>query len=173
MILTYDRRISGKCGVPCGKPGSKLDWSHIDWKMQDVEVARMLGCSREAARQARPVGKVSLRHRKRTVPTALAWLEAIDTSGMTLEKAALLAGCEPKYAGRVLRRMKKAFIRMPKWNAKHDWSRFPGNWRELTDKQIAAVVGVDDPAVVAQWRNRHGYRKQVPEAVLAGKVVAS
>jgi len=148
-----------------------VDWTKANWDQQDIEFARLLGCSREAVRQKRPEGHVALRARQRTLPTAMARLEAMDTSGMTLEKAALLAGCKPKHAGRVLRTMGKGFKRHPIWNLTHDWSKFPTNWKDLTDKEIAKIVGVADPAVVAQWRNRHGYRKQVVAAVVAGKVV--
>ena len=80
---------------------------------------------------------------------------------MTLDKAAMLAGCDSKHAGRVLRHLGKEFVRRPRGKSKHDWTKFPTNWVDLTDKQIAEVVGVGDSAVVAQWRNRHGYRKQV------------
>lgn len=151
----------------------RIDWNRVNWGEQDIELARQLGCSREAVRQARPEGRVAFRHRKRTIPTALARLEAMDTAGMTLEKAAGLAGCNARHAGKVLRGLGKAYVRKPKWNARHDWLKFPANWRELTDKQIAGIVGVDDPSVVTQWRNRHGYRKTglVHDKVEQGKVV--
>ena len=151
----------------------KIDWSKVDWKRQDIEIAHGLGCSREAVRQARPEGSVADHPRQRTIPTALARLKAMDTSKMTLEQAGGLAMCEPRHAGRILRKLGKTYVRKPKGNSKHDWGRFPANWKSLTDKEIAMVVGVEDPAVVAQWRNRHGYRKQAPEAVPAGKAVAS
>ena len=113
-----------------------------------------------------------MKHRKHTGVTVLSKLDAMKTDGMTLDQVAGLVECGVPYVGIALRRMGKAYTRRPRGNAKYDWMRFPIGWRRMTDKQIALVVGVSDPAVVAQWRNRHGYRKQVT-AVKPRKVVAS
>jgi len=148
------------------------DWSRVDWGRQDVEIAAEMGVSREAARQRRPEGVVAARHRQRTVATAEARIEAMDTSAMTLDRVAALAGCSRKHALRVLSGLGKAYSRLPRGNARYDWGRFPADWMGMTDKQIAVVVGVGDPAVVTQWRNRHGYHRRGVGAVLARKAVA-
>lgn len=144
------------------------DWTRVDWGLQDVEIARGMGVTRQAVHQRRPEGSVAARKRRRVVPTAMARIEAMDTSGMELPRVALLAGCTERHAMKVLSGMGKAYRRRPRGNARYDWGRFPEGWRRMTDKQIAAEVGVGDPAVVTQWRNRHGYRRR-GVAVEAGK----
>jgi hypothetical protein len=54
----------------------------------------------------------------------------------------------------------QGFRRRPRDNARHDWTRFLADWAERTDKEIAAVVGIGNPAVVTHRRNRHGFRKR-------------
>lgn len=124
-------------------------------------IARNLGCSREAVRQARErtTSVQAESPRQRTLPTAQGRIAEMDTVGMTVLEVAEKAGCEEKHALDVMRVLGKTFKRRPRGGGVHDWSKFPADWRDLTDKQIADVVGVGDPAVMAQWRNRHGYRK--------------
>ena len=143
-----------------------INWVKADWSLQDVEIARELGCSRERVRQARldpEIGKgvQPLRFRKRTTITAESRLSLMDTTGMTLDKVADLAGCKEQRAALILRKLGKGYRRRPRGAATCDWSKFPGDWLLRTDKEIAVLVGASVPAVVAQWRNRHGYRKNV------------
>lgn len=142
-----------------------VDWSTADWRKQDVALAAELGCTRERVRQARNDprlgnGARSLRHRRRTAVTSLDRLAAMNTEGRTLPELARLAGCGKRNAAMLLKRLGQGFRRRPRGNARYDWARFPSDWEDRTDKEIAAVVGVDNPAVVTQWRNRHGFRKQ-------------
>ncbi len=141
----------------------QIDWSRADWTLQDVVLAAQRGCTRERVRQVRKalaLGVRADRHRRRTVPTATARLTVMATEGITLPDLAKLAVCGEQHAAFVLRQAGKTFKRRPRGNARYDWSKIPKNWSSLTDKQLAVLVGVGDPAVVAQWRNRHGYRRQ-------------
>lgn len=143
----------------------KVDWSRADWRKQDVALAAELGCSRERVRQARSDprfgnGAGSPRHRRRTSVTPMDRLAAMDTDGRTLPELARLAGCGIRNAAMLLRRLGRGFRRRPRGNARHDWARFPADWPDRTDKEIAAIVGIGNPAVVTQWRNRHGFRKR-------------
>lgn len=141
-----------------------VDWVGADWAEQDVVLASRYGVSRERVRQARirhGGGARSPRHRKSTGDTAASRLEGMDTEGMTLEEVAIAAGCKGQYASVTLRALGKGFAKGRNGNARYDWGKFPVGWEGMTDKEIGEVVGVGDPAVVAQWRNRHWYVKGV------------
>jgi hypothetical protein len=140
----------------------KIDWSRVDWGQQDITLAVQNGCSREAVRQARNRlrGGAALTPRQRTVPTSLDKLRDIDTSGLTLPQLAVLTGCKHRQIVDSLNILGKTYVQRPKGNAKYDWSKFPKDWVLRTDKDIAILVGVANPAVVTQWRIRHGYSKQ-------------
>lgn len=79
---------------------------------------------------------------------------------MTLPELARVAGCKERRVAVVLQGMGRGYRRRPRGNAVYDWTKFPVNWAELTDKELAVIVGADNPAVVTQWRNRHGYSKK-------------
>ena len=138
----------------------KVDWGNADWSMQDVAIAGLLVVSRERVRQMRPKGSVSANYRRRTGVTAWQRIMAMDTSGKTIREVARVAGCVAEYAGMALRKLGKPYRRLPKGNAKYDWGLMPANWRGLTDKAMAGMVGTSSPAAVTQWRLRHGMRKR-------------
>lgn len=145
--------------------GFVVDWANVDWRKQDVVLAAELRCTRERVRQARSDprfgnGARAERFHKATGVTAAERLEAMNTTDRTLPQLARLAGCTDTTASLLLRRMGKDFRRRPKGSAKYDWTKFPHDWVDRTDEEIAAVVGVPSPAIVAQWRIRHGYRKR-------------
>ena len=137
----------------------KADWGKADWSMQDVTIAGLLGVSRGRVGQVRPFGVISKGYRKRTGVTAAKRIMAMDTSGKTIREVARAAGCVAEYAGMALRKLGKPYRRLPKGNAKYDWGLMPANWRELTDKAMAGMVGAGR-AAVTQWRIRHGMRKR-------------
>jgi hypothetical protein len=80
---------------------------------------------------------------------------------MTLKEIGELIGCSKERVGILLNKMGKGFRALPKGGKIYDWEKFPSNWRELTDKEIAGIVGVkgNDACIVAQWRKRNGYVK--------------
>ena len=137
----------------------KADWGKADWSMQDVTIASLLGVSKERVGQVRPKGSVSANYRRRTGVTAWQRIMAMDTSGKTIREVARAAGCVAEYAGMALRKLGKPYRRLSKGNAKYDWGLMPANWRELTDKAMADMVGAGR-AAVTQWRLRHGMRKR-------------
>ena len=138
----------------------KADWGKADWSMQDVTIASLLGVSKERVGQVRPKGSVSANYRRRTGVTAWQRIMAMDTSGRTIRDVARSVGCGAEYAGMALRKGKKPYRRLPKGNARYDWGLMPANWRELTDKAMAGMVGTSSPAAVTQWRLKHGMRKR-------------
>jgi hypothetical protein len=135
------------------------DWGKVDWGQQDVFIASLMGCSREAVRQARVrLGVGAARTPRARTVTVEGELKGLETEELTLSEVAGKIGYSEKHIGVVLGRMGKCFKRR-KGRAWHNWGLFPANWEEMTDKEIGLVVGVDEPCVVTQWRNRHGYRK--------------
>ena len=142
---------------------SKADWGKADWARRDVEIAEEFGVSRQRVFQARRKfgGGVepSLKRRRRGV-TAAQRIAAMETSGRTADEVARAAGCGKGYAGARLRKLRKDYRRLPKGGARYDWSLMPSDWRSRTDKEMAELVGASSPAVVTQWRIRHGMRKR-------------
>ena len=138
-----------------------IDWSKADWDKQDMALSLEYGCSREAVRQARirNGGGKALRPRQRVLPGTREHLASLDTSGMDLKQLAVLVGCSERRVADLLKGLGKTFKRRPKGNALYDWGKIPMDWAMRTDKELAAIVGVPSPAVVTQWRNRHGMKK--------------
>lgn len=124
----------------------KINWLKVDWHLQDIEIASRCGCSRERVRQARRDpelggGQVSDNPRCRTGETAKNILARSETEGKTLVQLAATAGCDVHRAGKLLRELGKEFKHRPRGGQIYSWGKFPENWRELTDKEIAALVG--------------------------------
>ena len=136
----------------------KINWLDVDWGKQDVEIARIKGVSRERVRQVRPKGVKSISFRQRTGMTAGKRILAMETTGKSLVEIALAARCKKAYARSVVSLNGKKY-RRGRGNARYDWGLVPQDWRGLTDVEIGELVGVANPAVVAQWRIRHGMRK--------------
>lgn len=143
-----------------------VDWKKVDWSQQDVALASQLGCSRERVRQVRkqlckprPEG-----YHRRTIGSARLKLAEQATEIMALPKISELAGCKPARARSVLKELGKGYKRRPNGHARYDWSRFPAGWRSMTDHAIGLIVGASNPAIVAQWRNRHGFSKKPTRA---------
>jgi hypothetical protein len=139
---------------------TKVEWGKVDWSKQDVELAAIHGCSRERVRQMRPEGVVADGYRQRTGVTAEQRIARMETEGRTVEEVARAAGCGKAYARVAMKRAGKGYRHLPKGRARYDWALLPANWRELTDKAMAGMVGASSPAVVTQWRVRHGMRKR-------------
>jgi len=143
---------------------TKYNWNFADWSQQDIEIARKFNCSRERVRQVRANsaignGQKADNHRRRTIPTAKIKLANVETSDKTLLELSKIAGCNVRSVGGILQEMSKSYKRRPRGGQIYDWSKFPVKWVHLTDKEIAAFVGANYPAVVAQWRARHGYKR--------------
>jgi len=141
---------------------AKVNWSAVDWGWQDVQLAEKHGVSRERVRQVRKDSGATLplAYRKRTGVTASQRIMAMETDGKTLSVIARAAGCGEAYAAVELRKAGKKYRLLPKGNAKYDWSLIPSDWMDRTDKEMAEIIGASGPAVVTQWRIRHGLRKQ-------------
>lgn len=138
------------------------NWKLIDWTRQDVVIALAEGVSRERVRQARKThggGVVPSGYRRHTSGTVRDKLEGVSSSSMTLSELAEKGGCGEVHVAGVLRELGKEYKRLPNGNARYDWGKFPVGWEGMTDREIGEVVGVGNPAVVTQWRNRHGYSR--------------
>ena len=139
-----------------------IDWGSVDWGKQDVEIAALMGVSRQRVGQVRPAGTSAKEYRQRRGVTAEQRIAKMLTEGKTLGEIAKAAGCGEAHARVALNEAGKEYRRLQKGRPKYDWSRFPmegWRWTEMTDKAIAALVGASSPAVVTQWRIRHGMRK--------------
>ena len=147
---------------------SKVDWAKADWTKQDVVLAVELGCSRQRVFQVRAElvksGKLDGvepdGYRTRTTGTAANEIAKGEWSGKTVPEVALEAGCSEGHAGLLLRKAGKAYKKRPKGNSRYDWGKMPSNWKDLTDKEIAVIIGASSRVVVTQWRVRHGMRKR-------------
>lgn len=145
-----------------------VDWEQIDWDKQDVVLSREIGCTREAVRQARNrMGKSKSKNAKlHTVKSAVLKLKDIDTAKKTLDELSKIAECHGSRVSVILKSLGKSFKRK-RTNKSYDWDKFPKNWESLTDKEIAVLMGVKSPSLVAQWRNRHGYAKRPIKPVVS------
>lgn len=155
-----------KLGIPFTHHSQRYDWGKVDWVNQDIVIANDLGCSRERVRQARLEygrGIKSGKYRARLAGSPLRdRLAVMDTDGKTLKELAKEIGASESsmaYLRVLLKELGKGYRRKPRGNARYDWGKFPINWKDLTDKEIADIVGVENPVVVTIWRNRHGFKK--------------
>jgi hypothetical protein len=149
---------------------SKVDWSKVDWTKQDIVISRNLGCSREAARQARirlNVGR-SIRHRKNTLPNSASRLSEINTDNFTLPELSKMVGCHENRVMALLKQLGKNYKHRPRGihrkninDTPYDWSKFPADWYDKTDKEISLVIGTDKVSTVTTWRVRHGFLRYV------------
>lgn len=143
---------------------ASIDWGTVDWDLRDVDIANLVGCSRERVRQVRKEqgrGRSPLWHKR--VGTSYDVIEAMDTSSMTPEQVAKEVDCSEAYVLQVLRSLGKKFVKPPDGRCKHKYawdSIKPREWQELTDAAIAEKLGVENPAVVTQWRRRKGIVKK-------------
>lgn len=146
------------------------DWEQIDWNKQDIVLSREIGCTREAVRQARNrMGKSKSKNSKlHTVNSAILKLKDVNTSQKTLEELSKIAECHGSRVSVILKSLGKSFKRK-RTETSHDWDKFPTNWESLTDKEIAVLMGVKSPSLVAQWRNRHGYSKRQRKQAVSQK----
>jgi AraC-like DNA-binding protein len=148
-----------KLKAKTSKVKSKVNWGTVDWNLQDIEIARQHGISRERVRQVRKkmgVGKSPRFHCRRD--SMLSTLRDMDTSGLTLEQIAEKAGCSEGYALQVLRREKKAFVKVDRRvGGKYDWDS--ADWSK-SDEEVARILGVKNSGVVTQYRRRKGIVKR-------------
>ena len=145
-----------------------VNWGTVDWSLTDAEIGRRVGRTRSW------VGQVRSRLR---IPRSPAWhcpfatarrlIEAMsDTVSMTPGQVAGAVGCSQEYAEQCLRALGRPYLRRPgrPLHQKYDWgSVTPEQWKSMTDKQVARMLGVSNVAVVSQWRRRNGIRKRPPQ----------
>jgi hypothetical protein len=143
----------------------KTDWNSMDWGLRDVDIAKQQGCSRERVRQVRLTlnkPKSPLWHQR--FGTSKESISKLDTSNMTPEQVARETGCSVTYATQKLNELGKTFNKPPDRRRiqKYDWGSISlEQWLTLKDTEVAKLLGVGNPAVVTQWRNRHGVRKRI------------
>ena len=156
-------------GVPSAEPTEvkrkPVPWKLVDWRRQDIELARGLGVTRECVRVARKRhggGVVASSHRCRTGSTVLSDLLKMGLAGIrvkTLPELSSSTGWSIQSISEALRGMGWACKKRPRGNSKYDWGKFPTDWELKTDKEIALEMGVGLASVVTMWRNRHGFRR--------------
>ena len=137
----------------------KVDWEAVDWRKQNAELVAELGVSKQRVNQMRPLGSKPDGYRRHIGSVVEDSIAVMATVEMTAEQVGKAVGCSEAYAGVVMRKLGKSYMRKSKWNSKYDWSLFPRGWKSMTDKEIAVLVGASVPAIVTQWRIRHGMRK--------------
>lgn len=138
-------------------PRERADWEAVDWREQDINIARELGVSRERVRQQRA---------KRGQPKALSSYERrlrtlinLDTSDMTIAEVAEHLGVAHhtarkglndigRKAGDGYRTAYPTGLRAHTW--KHDWNSV--DWERQTDAEIAEQLGCSRPTVTTTRR---------------------
>ena len=135
---------------------SRVPWHLVDWEMQDIHISELYSCSRERVRQKRKelgVGKPKRWHCRRG--SSRERIELLkDTSKMTLKDIAKVVGCSPSYALQCLKRAKLTYAKKPLGGRpKYDWDK--ADWTKGY-REIAKDLGVKNPGVVSQYRQRHG-----------------
>lgn len=140
---------------------NKIEWAKVNWDKQDIVISVEAGCSREAVRQARvrlSAGQ-SDTPRQHRADSAVKRLSKVDTSVMTLPELMKVGKCHTNQVMVALKQLGKDYKRRPRGSPVYDWTKFPQDWAKQTDKEIAILVGANNPAIVTQWRIRHGYIK--------------
>ena len=150
MKSQFDKMMNG--------PGCKVPWVNVNWDDQDIAIARQYGCSRERVRQKRKslgVGRSPLWHSRQGCSKERL-LKLGDTSGMTLKEISEVVGCSKSYVLQCLKATGgtyKAFIN--RGRTMYDWSK--ADWTKGY-REIAKDLGIDNPNVVSQYRQRHGIK---------------
>jgi len=144
--------------IGSGNRTSKVPWHLVNWNLQDIEISERFECSRERVRQKRKelgVGKPANWHRRRG--SSRERIEAIGgTANLTLKDIAEKARCSRSYALQVLKGLKKGYKREDmSGRTKYDWGS--ADWSK-PPKEIAAALGIENPGVVTQYRQRHGIK---------------
>jgi len=141
---------------------TQINWDQVDWLKQDIVLSRELGCSREAVRQARIrlKGGSPVSFHGWTGETIKNKLVDIDTTLYDISQLADKLGASKRHVATVLRELGLSCKSLPNGNSVHDWSKLPVDWWKKTDKELAVIIGVDSPAVVTQWRFKHGLNKK-------------
>lgn len=148
---------------------TRIDWAKVDWNLRDVDIAKLIGCTRERVRQVRKdkgIARSPMWHKR--CGTVLERIAGMDTGSMTPGQVAKKAGCKEAYAVQCLRKLRKDYKRPPdgRRKGKYDWGRItPELWENLTDKEVAGILGVGNPAVVTLRRRRKGIMKRVASEV--------
>ena len=146
----------------------KVAWGSVDWQAQDVEIAELVGCSRERVRQRRQ--EMGLKrspkwHVRRGSSSAR--IDMMATDGMTAREVAKLAGCSRGWALQCLKRG-KVWVHVARGSrAKYDWAS--ADWSQ-TDAAVARQLGVGNPCIVTQYRIRKGIVRGKASSAAASKV---
>jgi transposase-like protein len=159
---------------------SRVSWHLVDWTHQDIEIAEANACSRERVRQKRKeLGKPRAANwHCRRVSAKEKISSLADTSQMTMTEIAKKVGCSNSYALQTLKKLGLKYKRQRIGGvAKYDWGS--ADWGK-SYREIADDLGVDNPGVVSQYRQRHGIRvkrksslKLIQEALEQGPLTAA
>jgi hypothetical protein len=140
--------------------GETYNWNDLN----DSEIARLSGKSRERVRQVREeLGLPKSVNFHQPSKSAKMKILAGDWSGKLLGDVADEVGCSKEYAKKCLIILKKDYIKPPDGRCQHkyDWDSITAEeWQTLTSTEIAQKLGVKNPAVVSQWRRRRNIRKR-------------
>ena len=144
----------------------RYEWAGVDFDQQDVVIAKILGCTREAVRQKRNklgLDKSPLWHKRQE--SMKETLRDMDTVGRTLKDLAKEVGCKPSYVMQCLAVMGKDYLRIDRRQPlKHKWHL--ADWT-MTDAEVAKALNVNNPGVVSQYRFRHGIWKRADKVAEA------
>ena len=121
---------------------TKFDWGSVDWSLQDTEISRMLGCSKEGVRLKRlklgmPQSPRHGRHlcpKPRPEPAYMRRARTLDTASMTageISKALKIGYGTACVKFPVRRRLKQRI----------DWSKISGaEFLSCPDEEVAAKL---------------------------------
>ena len=145
------------------KRKNSVAWTSADWNAQDVEIAEVLGCSRERVRQKRAelgLPRSPKWHARRG--SCSEGISLMDTRLLTVREVARAAGCSRGHALQCMKRAGKQWVAGGRGGrAKYDWAR--ADWGQ-TDAAVARQLGVRNPCVVTQYRLRKGIVRPVVAA---------
>ena len=86
------------------------DWDKVDWSLQDVEICKLTGATRQRVNQVRKArGEPDPERRKYRTESARVKLEALDTSRHTLEELSLMLGVKESHIRNVLKEIGKSY----------------------------------------------------------------
>jgi hypothetical protein len=125
-------------------------WDSVDWTKNDSEIAKLLGCSREAVRVWRKKTGMPPSPHKGKSGNDVRW-ESVDWTRHNYEIA--------KSVGRSHQYISKMRSQLGKPKAPCDWVKSKYDWSSmdwlLPNKEIASILGCSE-ALVSQHRKRKG-----------------
>lgn len=141
------------------KDGGNKRWKGVDWGKRDIEIARELGVSRQCVFSVRNdvLQKPKSQKMKHHLKSAYMVLKDVDTENKTLMELSKKYGYSYSHIWTVLLNLGKGWKKdESKYKTEYDWGSISADeYLTLRNCEIARILGIDNPAIVAARRTRY------------------